>query len=119
MRSLSTILVLLLLATGRPFAGAAGFLCEVKGKDCSANAVWGVKCCCETACDCDGSKDRTTAPTLAASHDNLRADFALVEMPAAAPTARVAELFKPLRVAAEWRTPHPRPRVAVTCIRLN
>ena len=119
MKPLSTILALLLLATGQPFAAAAGILCEVKGKDCSANAVLAVKCCCETGCDCDGSKDRTTAPTLAASHDNHRADFALVEMPAAAPTARVAELFKPLRGAAEWRTPHSPPRVAVTCIRLS
>jgi hypothetical protein len=119
MRYLSAILALLLLTTGQPFAAAAGVLCEVKGKDCPANAAYGVKCCCETGCDCDGSKERTPAPTRTPSYDNPRLDFALVETPTLLPSVSMADDFKPFRIAVELKTTHALPRVAVTCIRLN
>lgn len=119
MKCLSAILALLLLATAQPFGVVAGILCEVKGEACQANGVLGVQCCCDTGCDCDGSKDRTTAPSRAVSPDNLRLDFALVEMPMQAPAASEAQVFTPCRIAIELMIAHALPRVAVTCIRLN
>jgi hypothetical protein len=110
---------LLLLATSQPFLGAGGILCEMKGKDCPANAALGVPCCCDTGCDCGASKERTPPPTQPAGHDNLRVDFALVEIPTVTPAAGEPELFEPVRIAAELATAHVLPRVAVTCIRLN
>ena len=119
MRHLPAILALLLLATGQPFAVAAGVLCGLQGKDCPASAVLGVRCCCDTGCECDGSKDRTNAPAQNAGHDGPRVEFAFFEMPTLTPGVSDAELFKPRRLAVELVIAHALPRVAVTCIRLN